>query len=83
MQVSKDPCGPQGGRVCMGWCDGVQVCDHNTVCVTRRVLRAETLVGRAASLGAPRVRITGPRTEARQYNRNTPNISCRISACQS
>ena len=42
----------------MGWCDGVQVCDHHTVRVMRRAPRAETPAAWAGSLGMPRVRVT-------------------------
>ena len=42
----------------MGWCDGVQACDRNTVCTMCRALRAETPVEWAGSLGMPQARIT-------------------------
>jgi len=54
----------------IGWCDGVQVHDHNMVHTTCRAPRAETPAVWARSLGAPQARITGPRTEAHQYDRN-------------
>ena len=42
----------------MGWCDGVQVRDCNTVHVTRRALRAETPVAQAGSLGMSQAQAT-------------------------
>jgi len=38
----------------MGWCDGVQVHDCNTVRVMRSAPRAETPAARARSLGMSR-----------------------------
>jgi len=59
----------------MGWCDGVQACDHNVAHVMYRMPRAETLVVWTGSLSAPRTQITGLRTETCQYNRNTRSPS--------
>jgi len=40
----------------MGWCDGVQARDCNTVRATRSAPRAETPAARAGSLGTSRAR---------------------------
>jgi len=53
-----DLCGSQGGRVYMGWCDGVQAHDCNTARVTRSAPRAETPAAQAGSLGMSQARAT-------------------------
>ena len=45
----------------IGWCDGVQACDHNVAHVTCHAPRAETPVVQTGSLDAPRAWVTGPR----------------------
>jgi len=48
----------------MGWCDGVQARDCNTVRATRSVPRAETPAARAGSLGTSRARARASETES-------------------
>jgi len=45
------PVGSPGGRVYMGWCDGVQARDCNTVHATRSAPRAENAGGAGRESG--------------------------------
>jgi len=55
----------------MGWCDGVQARDCNTVRATRSAPRAETLAARAGSLGMSWARASETESGSRWCDRNS------------